>query len=154
MKNQTKIREEKQQLSVEHFKTGRNCAQSVLSVYADDFHLEKQVLLGLSSGFGAGMGRLQETCGAVTGAYMVLGLYNGSIHSNNGLLKEASYEMIQKFTTQFKEEFGTTKCKLLLDCDLNTDEGQIQFEEEKLGELICQKCISTSVKLIESLINQ
>lgn len=154
MKNQTKIREEKQQLTVEHFKTGRNCAQSVLSVYANDFHLEKQVLLGLSSGFGAGMGRLQETCGAVTGAFMVLGLHNASIYSNNGLLKEASYQMIQKFTAQFEEELGTTKCKLLLNCDLNTDDGQIQFEEGNLGEQVCQKCISTSVKLIESLINQ
>ena len=51
-----------------------NCAQSVFTAYAEDFGIDKNQALSLAVGFGGGMGRTQDVCGAVTGAIMVLGL--------------------------------------------------------------------------------
>ncbi len=51
-----------------------NCAQTVLSTYCENFGLERILALRLAQGFGGGMGHAGKTCGAVTGAYMVLGL--------------------------------------------------------------------------------
>jgi len=55
-----KPREEK---AIQLFQSGLNCAQAVLTAYADDFNFDKGLAMSLSCGFGGGMGRLQETCG-------------------------------------------------------------------------------------------
>ena len=63
--------------AVSCFKGGFNCSQAVLSTYAQDFGLDREAALKLAAGFGGGMGRMAGTCGAVTGAFMVLGLKHG-----------------------------------------------------------------------------
>lgn len=138
--------------AIQSFKSGNNCAQSVLSTYADLFPFDQNYVVSLASGFGAGMGRLQETCGAVTGSFMVLGLYNGTKYSNNEKRKEATNQLIQAFSKDFTAEFGTLRCKTLINCDLNTAQGQKEFKERKLNENVCQKCISSAVKLTNQLI--
>ena len=141
-----------EQIAIHSFKEGQNCAQSVLTIYADLLGFNKNQALSLSSGFGAGMGRLQETCGAVTGAFMVIGLYNSKKHKDNASLKEASMNMIRKFEQDFKLANGTTSCKALINCDLNTEAGQTYYKENNLAETICEKCISNSITLINKLI--
>ena len=59
------------------FTSGYNCAQSVLWAFRDEVGLEEDVALKLATGLGAGMGRKQEVCGAVTGGILVLGLRHG-----------------------------------------------------------------------------
>ncbi len=65
---------DKEKKGIDCFKNGFNCSQSVLTAFAGDFDLDEVTALKVAGGFGAGMGRLMETCGAVSGAYMVLGL--------------------------------------------------------------------------------
>lgn len=70
------------------FKSGLNCAQAVLTAYSEEMNFDKKLALSISCGFGGGMGRLQETCGAVTGSYMVLGVYNCKKVTDNQDRKE------------------------------------------------------------------
>ena len=140
--------------AIKSFHSDYNCAQSVLLAYAPDLNIDVDLLLGLSSGFGAGMARLQETCGAVTGAYMVIGLYNRKRYTNNSTLKEASYLMIQKFNADFISYHGTTKCKVLLNCELNSVTGQEYSYENKLNINVCEKCIIHSINIIDKLIKE
>ena len=142
----------REQKAIESFKSGLNCAQSVVAAFADDLHFKIDQALEMSAGFGAGMGRLQETCGAVTGAFMVLGMYNSRKYSDNKEIKEASYAMIQQYNKRFTAVHATTNCRSLLNCDLRTPEGQRQFQNNNLHEEVCEKCISTSVKIIEDLL--
>ena len=58
--------------AVGKFKEGFNCAQSVLYSYADELGLPDDLAMKIATGFGGGMGRTQEVCGAVTGALMVI----------------------------------------------------------------------------------
>ena len=83
------------------FRSGLNCAQSVLTAYSDRYKINREAALSLSCSFGAGMGRLQETCGAVTGAYMVIGLDSCSKYAANKDRKEHAYSMVQEFSKQF-----------------------------------------------------
>lgn len=140
-----------EQKAIYSFRGGKNCAQSVLSTYAERFKIETELAISLTSGFGAGMGRLQETCGAVTGAFMVIGLHNSKMHRDNSSLKEVSMLMIQEFTQKFVEKNGTINCKSLIKCDLNTDEGQKYFADNKIADTICSKCISDSIRIINEL---
>jgi C_GCAxxG_C_C family probable redox protein len=63
--------------AINRFRSGLNCSQAVLTAFSDDLSFDDDLALCISCGFGSGMGRLQETCGAVTGAFMVMGMHNG-----------------------------------------------------------------------------
>ena len=59
--------------AVSKFVAGYNCAQSVFYAFSDDLKIDQDTGLKIACGFGAGMGRQGEVCGAVTGGIMVLG---------------------------------------------------------------------------------
>jgi hypothetical protein len=58
--------------AVAYFKEGFSCSQAIVAAYAPSLGLDRDTALKIASGFGGGMGRLAETCGAVTGSFMVL----------------------------------------------------------------------------------
>jgi C_GCAxxG_C_C family probable redox protein len=138
--------------AINTFRSGLNCAQAVLTAYSEHLEFDSSLVLNLSCGFGAGMGRLQGTCGAVTGSFMVLGIYNGKKYADNATKKEVTYSMIQNFSERFKSIHATTECRSLLKCDLKTEEGQQFAKEHNLFETLCERCISDSIGIIEELI--
>jgi len=145
--------EQKIEKALDTFRSGFNCAQAVLMAYTDQLKFDNSLALSISTGFGGGMGRLQETCGAVTGAFMVLGIHNCQKHTDNGDRKNKTYSMVQEYDKKFKSIHHTTNCKTLLGCDLKTPEGQKIFNETNLVETVCEKCISDSIKILDELMN-
>ncbi len=133
------------------FRSGLNCAQSVLSAYTEDLKVDNGLALSLSCGFGAGMGRLQGTCGAVTGAFMAIGAYNCKKYSENKDRKEETYAMIQRFNDRFVSLNGTTECRKLINCDLSTEEGRKYAHDHHLFEKVCEKCITDSVGILDEM---
>ena len=125
-----------------------NCAQSVLTVFAEDFGLDKETALQASAGFGAGMGRLQETCGAVSGAIMVLGLKSGFKESDRRDKINEVYAKVRRLADDFTREKGTIKCRELLGCDLSTEEGQAFFREHNLRSN-CREYVKLCCNLLE-----
>jgi C_GCAxxG_C_C family probable redox protein len=97
------------------------------------------------------MGKTQETCGAVTGAIMILGLLKGEDVNNNDELKASSYGAVKNLVQAFVAEYKTTKCGDLIGCDLNTPEGSAKFKEEKIMETICADCVKKAVEIVEDL---
>jgi len=144
----------KEKDAIASFRSGYNCAQAVLTTFTDDFKIDKKTALLISSGFGAGMGRLQETCGAVTGAFMVAGIYNCQKYTNNVEKKDKMYAMIQNINKMFVDIHGTSLCRELLNCDLKTEEGQKFVHENNLHEVVCEKCISSAINILEELIEK
>ncbi|MCK5692274.1 MAG: C_GCAxxG_C_C family protein [Bacteroidales bacterium] len=135
----------------ELFLSGYNCAQSVVLSFADDLKFSKELAQKMAAGFGGGMGKQQETCGAVTGAIMVLGLLKGEEVNNNDELKSAAYGGVKDLTRDFVATFKTTQCRDLIGCDLNTPEGEAKFKEEKIMENICAPCVKKAVEILENL---
>lgn len=144
----------KKQIAKDRFNSGLNCAQTILTTYTSDFNFDEKSALSIACGFGAGMGRMQKTCGAVTGSFMVLGLYNYSKHKDNPTRKEETYKMIQEFNHRFIENNKTTECRELLKCNLNTEEGEKYAKENNVFTEICEKCIIVDcVEILNDLIN-
>ena len=133
------------------FLSGYNCAQSVLLSFADDLKFSKELAQKMAAGFGGGMGKQQETCGAVTGAIMVLGMLKGEEVNNNEELKATTYGAVKDLTRDFVAEYNTTKCRDLIGCDLNTPEGAAKFKEEKIMETLCAGCVEKAVQIVEKL---
>jgi C_GCAxxG_C_C family probable redox protein len=136
------------------FRSGFNCAQSVFEPFARDFGLASETGMRIASSFGAGMGRLQETCGAVTGGLMALGLGFGFEKAEDQAGKDEALRRTKEFTAGFKTRFGTLLCRELLDCDLNTEEGQRFHKEQNQRELICMNCVKYAASSIEAMEGQ
>ena len=146
--------ENKLKTAINTFESGFNCAQSVVMAYKDQMGFDENLAMEMSVGFGGGMGRLQEKCGAVTGAFMVIGMYSSKRHSDNLSRKNSSYAMIQQFDDKFKAIHHTTQCAGLLNCDLRSEEGHAYAVENKLFQKICQKCIADAIEIVDELIVQ
>ena len=140
----------KEEKAIHSFKSGLNCAQAVLTSFAEELKFDSELASAISGGFGGGMGRLQKTCGAVTGSFMALGIYNSKKYSDKRKAKENTYTMIQSFSEEFTLTHGTMECGALLNCDLRTDEGQKYFKENNLSEKICEKCVTDAIRIIET----
>lgn len=131
------------------FNSGFDCSQAILSTYCEEFGLEKETALKLSCGFAAGMSRLGETCGAVTGAYMLIGLKYGKYLPHDNQSKEKSFELVQEFERRFAAQNQSTNCRELLGFDLKN------CEKEKALPVIRQVCpnaVKSAAEIIESIL--
>ena len=131
---------------------GANCAQSVLCAFADDVGLRRQVAMRIASGFGGGMGRMGGTCGAVTGAFMALGLRHGMTEPEQKDLKEKNYAMTREFAARFTAKNGSIVCRELLGCDIGTPEGMAEAKEKDLFATRCMKLVGDAVEITEGML--
>jgi len=137
------------QIAAEYFKSGYNCAQSVLLTYAEKYGLDKETTLKLSSGFGGGMGRLREVCGAVSAMFMVAGLAQGYTSNNNDEVKAKHYALIQKLAHSFKKEHGSIICRELLGLDGADNPIPSKRTGKYYAERPCEQFIKTACKIID-----
>lgn len=96
------------------FESGCNCCQAVFCAFLDETNLTKEDAMRLSAGFGGGMGRLREVCGAVSGMTMVLSSKFAATDPNDKKAKADLYALIQKAAGEFREENGSIICRELL----------------------------------------
>jgi C_GCAxxG_C_C family probable redox protein len=130
-----------------------NCAQSVLAVFCDDLGLDREAAMKLASGFGAGMARKQEVCGAVTGGIMVIGLKHGQAREDDKAAKETAYRLSREMMDRFQARFGSCLCRELLPgIDLATEAGHARYKAEGWSEKICRPCVRFSVGLLGEIL--
>ena len=122
--------------AVELFKGGCACSQAVLVPVAERLGLDRGQALRISACFAGGM-RGGEVCGAVTGAYMALGLAHCGADCTTAEGRQAAYAEVASFNSAFRERHGSLLCRELLGGDLSTPEGA-QLASE--GRLFLDKC--------------
>ncbi len=146
MKNRTEV-------AVEKFMQGYNCAQSVFYSFCDDVGFDKNAALKIACGFGAGMGRKEEVCGAVTGGIIVIGMKYGRGENDARAATELTYAKTRELMDRFSEKRGTFICRKLLDgCELTAEEGQKHFKEKDLSNKTCKLCVQDAVSILEGII--
>lgn len=119
----------KAEKAAENFINGLNCAQSVLFTYGPDSGLDREACIRIAAPFGGGMGHVQEVCGAVTGALMVIGLRHGEGTAERDR-RDHVIELSREFIDAFRARFGSVLCRDLLACDISTREGLLKAREQ------------------------
>ena len=142
----------KQERALSAFYDTLNCAQAVLSTYAEELGLSHELALKIASPFGGGMAHMDEVCGAVSGALMVLGLRFGMATEEDLEAKERCYTIAQKFMEVFREKNGSLRCTDLIGLNLNVPKEYEKAENEGIFETVCTKLVKDSVEIIETLI--
>ena len=136
------------------FKEGFSCSQAVLAAYGEQFDLKQELALRVAGAFGGGMGRMGETCGAVTGAIMVVGLKFGSTTAGDLKARENAYAVVREFVHRFKGRNVSVLCRDLLDCDISTPEGMKRAKEAGLIKQTCPKFVKDAAEILDQLIKQ
>ena len=134
------------------FSKGLNCAQSVLAAQSDLTGLSVTDSLKIATGFGAGMAMRQKTCGAVTGAYMVIGAKYGRVNPDDETARDKTYSLIEEFNRKFIELHGSLDCRELLGVDLKTAEGAEEAEQGAYFEKKCGLYVEDAEKILDELL--
>lgn len=128
------------------FRDNHNCCQAVLASMSPDLGLDKETAVRLGTAFGGGMGRMGGVCGAVTGAFLVLGLRYGDPAAAAGP-KEHVYGLVNSFVEEFRGLHGSILCKELLGCEIGTPEGMAEAKEKGLFDTVCVRFVRDAVDI-------
>ena len=119
---------------------GYNCAQIVLCSYAEELGIDEETLFRTSEGFGAGMGGMMQTCGAVTAMFMALGLANSSGNLQACDTKPQTMKKVRELAAEFEKKNGSIVCRELKGIDtgkvLRSCDGCIEDGIRILGEYL------------------
>ena len=132
--------------------TGFNCAQSVLSEFAPQFGMDRDTAMRVACGFGAGMGRSGNMCGAVTGGILVLGLKYGMMDPESPEDKEKTYEKVVKLLDRIMATHSSANCNDLMGVDIGTPEGLQEAQEKDLSDKVCSKIVGDVTRILEELL--
>ena len=134
------------------FEEGFNCVQAVLAAFSGDLGLERVMAYRVAAGFGGGMGHMGETCGAVTGAFMVIGLKYGMTVLDGSQSHRAAFAKVREFTEKFKAQNGSIVCRDLLGLDTNDKYALREAVKKGIPQKICPKLVWNAASIVESLI--
>jgi len=136
----------------ETFHSGFNCAQSVFSSFANDFQLPENMALKISAGLGAGIGNKGSVCGAVLGAYMVLGLKHGRENTEDLEAKEILSSKMKQFDELFLQNHSSVYCRELLQGDVSDATDRDKIVKKGLFKKACPVFVFTASEIVQDLI--
>lgn len=128
--------------AVQLFKEGKyNCCQAVVCAYCDEQGMDDKEIFKLAEGFGGGMGGMQETCGALTGAFMSIGMIGSAgDKANPRATKQDTYQAVRDVAEEFVNCNGSMYCR---DLKRMVDGKQV---------VSCQQCVETAAEIVERAI--
>lgn len=128
------------QKAMEYHKRGFNCAQSVACAFADIAGIDESTIFRAAEGFGLGMGDMECTCGAVTGAVIVCGLKNSTANLEKPDSKKETTGLAKEITKAFRQKNGSVICK--------------EIKGVGTGKVLrsCDGCIEDAVRLVEEIV--
>ena len=130
----------KKELAIDLHDKKYNCCQAVACAFADELGVPVETLFRAGEGFGLGMGGMECTCGAVSGAAIVAGFKNSDGNLDNPISKAATYKLSREIVEKFKEKNGSIVCK--------------ELKGVETGKMLrtCPGCIEDGVELVQEIL--
>ena len=123
------------------------CSEAVLQALSKTLGVENDIIPRIATGFGGGIGRHGEICGALSGAILGLGLQFGRDHPSETPEGTPPYEYSHTMVNLFVARFGHIRCKDILGVDISSEEGVNQYRQDKLWETKCRDIIKITAGL-------
>jgi C_GCAxxG_C_C family probable redox protein len=129
------------------------CSESVCLALSTALEVKSDLIPRIATGFGGGIGRHGEICGALSGAILGLGLKFGRNHPSETPDGESPYEYSYTMVNLFIARFGHLRCKDILGLDISSEEGLKKYQEGKLWESKCRDIIQSTTGLAYDALN-
>lgn len=129
------------------------CSESCLMALAKCQGVESPPIPRIATGFGAGIGRCGETCGAVTGAVMGLSIKYGR-DKVEPIKDRRPYWFSTELLHRFKEEHGELSCPALLGLDLNKPAEYEEYNKKNLWQHKCTKYILSATAMAWDILEE
>ena len=100
----------RQDLAIELHDRKFNCAQAVACSFCKELGVDETTLFKAGEGFGLGMGGMQCTCGAVSGAVMAAGFKNSDGNTHSPSTKANTYQLSKEIAKRFEAQNGSLIC--------------------------------------------
>ena len=130
------------------FVEGYNCAQAVFGAFDDVTGIDFETSLKLSSGFGGGMGRMREVCGAVSGMFMVLNAVEGYTSPTDNVAKMELYAKVQKLAEKFKETNGSIVCREIVKDNVTSTPAPTERNAEFYKKRPCAEYVEMAADIV------
>ncbi|MDT8389932.1 MAG: C-GCAxxG-C-C family protein [Lentisphaeria bacterium] len=141
--------------AVKDFTSGLACSQAVLAAFAERYGLSRGHALRLAAAFEGGTGMRADTCGALIGVYLVLGLEYGGIDPKDVDAKQTTVRKVNEATRLFRERNqDRLTCRDLLDCDISTSDGLEKALKKRLFARRCPRFVCDAVLIAEELLDK
>jgi C_GCAxxG_C_C family probable redox protein len=123
--------------AVASFKSGFTCSSAVFSSFSEDLGLAGESAKKIACGFGAGVSKTGNICGAVSGSILVIGLKYGKTHTGDEGATEKTRALVREFIQEFTARNGSVNCTELLGYNLSNPE---EYEKARRAGLFTTKC--------------
>ncbi|MGN0314890.1 MAG: C-GCAxxG-C-C family protein [Fusicatenibacter sp.] len=130
----------KKELAISLHDRKYNCAQAVACAFAEEFGIERETLFQVCEGFGLGMGGMNGTCGAISGAVILAGLKNSDGNTEKPGTKASTYQLSKTILEKFEERNHGTRCRDLK----GVDTGNVLRS--------CPGCIEDAVEIVQEVL--
>jgi C_GCAxxG_C_C family probable redox protein len=137
--------------AVQLMEGGMNCAQAVLVALGTSLGIDRHTAAGVASAFGGGMACTGQTCGAVTGGLMVIGLHCDRARRLAFRKASLSNALGRGFIRQFELREGSCQCRQLLQAG-GADGDPAQAAGSATYRTLCQKLVHDAVEILEDLL--
>ncbi|MCL2785720.1 MAG: C-GCAxxG-C-C family protein [Methanomassiliicoccaceae archaeon] len=134
------------------FREGIDCSMLVLAEVADVLGLTKEEAYKVASCFGAGM-YVGGPCGAVTGAFIAIGMKHGNYELNDTIQKHTVLSRRKKFIKRFEKAHGSVYCPALLGADLRDEEQRLYVHKSEIIAKRCPKFCLTAVDILRDMLS-
>ncbi|GAA5262839.1 C-GCAxxG-C-C family protein [Methanocalculus sp. MC3] len=134
------------------FNNGFTCSSAVFSAFADDLGLTGDLAKKISCGFGAGVSRTGNICGAVSGAILAIGLKYGKAEVGDSAANEKTRALVRQFIDEFIEKNGSINCTGLLGYDLSEQNEYDKARAENLFATKCPEYVKDAAAILERLL--
>ena len=133
------------------FMQGIDCSQVVTGAFAEKMGMTEEQARKVSSCFGGGM-MCGETCGAVTGALMVIGMVYGHSREGDQSQKEIMAAKTGGFKKLFGEKYSSCICRELLGHDISKPGEMEKVLEKGLMFDFCPRVVEDTIDILEKIL--
>lgn len=134
------------------FDDGHACSQAMVAAFASRYDLPEELALKVAGSFGGGMGRQGMTCGAVTGALMVIGLEAGQVELDDDASRDRTDALVQTFFKRFQAEYKTLNCNELTGVEMSCSEARAKGKEDGRFKQVCPGLVGFAAELVSELL--
>jgi C_GCAxxG_C_C family probable redox protein len=138
--------------ALEYFDSGFNCAQSIAAALSDKIGIDEETALKMAAAYGFGIANTGETCGAITGALMIIGLKYGGTSPDDTKNKQLTFKKSQEFLEKFKVRNQSTICRELLSNKIDEEEGNVVVNTKSIQRFGCSKYVLDAVEILEIIL--